>query len=369
MTHFGIIADIQLQGKGLAEAGACLKWAAAILQEQRVDAVLLPGDIFERDQLGDRTRQTGGVADVFYEFLEELREIPVHAVSGNHDRFGIARDSALKTIRYPNFFLHDTTTPANMDRVSWPHTCVFFLNWIYPPSPQWLAQEFERMLPLLDELRSRSSADIAFVLCAHGQVVGAIQNGGHACDGGVSILPREFLSKFDYLALGDFHLRQEILPGRGGFVGALFQQDIGEEDDPCGIETVQVGPCEDKPLQIVSTWHECPVARRYKTMLVTSPDQAKELLSLDLSHTSLRVQYPFDGTPEAVNLRAVLTPFIAQGIKLVPIRPKTERTLRTNGKLERVDSPTCALEFWIHEKNVPKEEAELLRECLALVGV
>lgn len=124
----------------------------------------------------------------------------------------------------------------------------------------------EALIAMLEDAADDGRDEKTLILAAHMQVLGAKLNALKTCEEGSFTISRDasVLDNFDYIALGDFHMRQRLFVDdngrdRGGYVGALRQLNFGEEGNPAGFEIYDT---ETKEVE----WIELEAAPKYHTI-------------------------------------------------------------------------------------------------------
>jgi DNA repair exonuclease SbcCD nuclease subunit len=254
-------ADQHARGKDLDAFRA--QWGELwdICRSRGVEHVISCGDLFDGQNIGDKSAETAAIIEAVAEPIIGHREGPeFHVVSGNHDQDGPARRSAaLAMIGIPEISVY---TSAKVVPLVEETACFFFLPWIYGDMTAALVGLAER----------RNTAGLIgehSILVAHAQVVGASLNKLKASDHGI---PREHpaWAAFDKVALGDFHKRQQLWPN-GGYIGALRQLHHGEEGNPAGFEIYDTETRE-------SEWIELNAAPRYCTSRVYTVEELQRFV-------------------------------------------------------------------------------------------
>ncbi|HUT58703.1 MAG TPA: metallophosphoesterase, partial [Phycisphaerae bacterium] len=272
------VADIHARGKDLS---ACRDQLAAMVAEcikRQVALVTIAGDIFDRASIGDNHASTGAIAEVPIRAVAELTKhgIEVLMIPGNHDVSGAGSADALHVfdgmakvhvVRDPCWWVY---TDDQCDNVH-----IFCLPW------SWSGEDPG------DILWVQSVSRKATLLLAHVRVTGAKMSRDFTCDAkpGTWQVSRGFLEllPFDHFALGDFHARQNLTNGRGGYVGAIMQHNFGEEGNPAGFEVWNTETNETE-------WVELDAAPRYQTTTIDLNKGEYWIDSFRADNTIQRVQ-------------------------------------------------------------------------------
>ncbi len=370
------ITDIHLKDTNLERKIPVLTWASNLAVSLAVDVVIDAGDLTESDHFAGRNNTPGAMVKAYKEaFSDHLAKynIPVHHVRGNHDKKSASRGSSLHCFAGQNDWTWEDIGMEVFRPNKNEHYGVVFVPWMYPeeilgghdPQVESIDAYRQRYLDVTSEkiksLHHMLAGDCAFtILAAHCQVRGASLSASQLCKGDEGlVLGPEVLELFNDLHLGDIHMRQEILKGRGGFTGALSQEGFDEEGNPSGVEVVTVddnGPVERE-------WHECPVASRYCTTVIEEPEEAAALSSPS-PNTIARLRYAHDGSEKAAAIAAVLEPLARQGFLIDPQWNMARKEARTDERLEKLDDPFAALDYYCKAYSVQGERRQGLHEEL-----
>jgi len=260
MSRIALTADEHARGKDLPAFRAQLAAMVDECNARGVDLLAIAGDIFDNSAIQDANASTGAIARAVISELYNL-EPKILMIPGNHDAAGSGSADALhvfaddymgEVVREPSWQVFDFglaiyCVPWDWSGAAFPGKAAFFCD------------EYER----IEEQKHKT------LLLAHVQVGGAVMNGGQVCQAtpGKFQISREDLAAmpFDRFALGDFHKRQDLTGGRGGYVGALRQCNFGEEGNPAGFEIwdTETGAVE---------WIELDAAPRHKTFILAPGD-------------------------------------------------------------------------------------------------
>lgn len=266
MSKIALTADWHARGKDL---DAFERQLAALVDDcnaRGVDLLCVAGDIFDNSAIQDPHASTGAIARAILAQMRRLENTDLLMIPGNHDCAGSGSADALnifgenrraKIVRTPKWMVYD--------RHGFAAYCVPW-DWsgaAFPAKDAMFSPEYEAILANKQKT----------LLLAHVQVAGATMNGvngGLACPEGTGKfqISRADLAAlpFDHVALGDFHKRQDLTDGRGGYIGALRQCNFGEEGNPAGFEIwdTETGAVE---------WLELDAAPRHRTFYVKAGEQ------------------------------------------------------------------------------------------------
>jgi exonuclease SbcD len=247
---------------------AFLRHLVRTAEAERVDAVLVAGDVY------DRAVPSLGAVELFDEALHALAAlgVPVVLISGNHDsaqRLGVGAGLVARA------GVHLRTTP---DALAAPvvledahgEVAVYGLPYLEPALVRQRlgAEEVSHTAVLtaaMDAVRAdlaarrEGGARVRSVVLAHAFVIG-----GEACDserdiavGGVPSVPASVFEGVDYAALGHLHGCQTINE-RVRYSGSPLAYSFSEADHRKSMWLVELGPQGEVSAERI----DCPVPRR-----------------------------------------------------------------------------------------------------------
>jgi hypothetical protein len=238
-----------------------------LAQSHKVDCVVVAGDVFDDNAVGDDTLQQASDA------LTAFGNIPVLLLPGNHDP--ATADSALTRLKSPACVVVATAREpiALGDSIIYP--CPLDRRYEHEDPTQWLP--------------SREADEGIRIAVAHG---GALNFGEESAHNRIDVA--ELLAKgFDYVALGDWHGLFRV-DARAWYSGAPEATRF-KEHKPGHVLLVDIDAPGDKPqVQPVpvnrSRWlrhsvdfHEDTQLDELKTWLDGLPERSWTLLELSLS--------------------------------------------------------------------------------------
>lgn len=227
----------------------------AIARREKVDLVLMAGDVFENFAPSPDAER------LVYGALAELvgSDIPVIVVGGNHDH--PKRLAALREMLAPlNVFIRAEPQRAEAGGVieirandelariavlPWvPDHKVIEICQLMGPEETWYATYSENVATMCQQLAQSFSAETVNILVAHLFAFGAETSGSerpiHVAQP-FAIAPSRFPSSAQYVALGHLHRPQEIVcPTRCFYAGSPLQLDFGERDQQKSVVIVDV---------------------------------------------------------------------------------------------------------------------------------
>lgn len=212
--------------------------------KERVEAVLISGDIF------DRPNPSEEAIKMYVSFLKALldKNIKIIAISGNHDS-GI-RLSAYKDILGKGYFVEgEFNSPMRKVSLSDEYGQVnFYMLPFFTPfivkSNLKLEKGLENYDLAMDEIIKRENIDTSQrnIILAHQFVAGfkfggseedfSYSNGDEKNVAGVGIISLDKFQNFDYVALGHIHKPQKISRETIRYSGSLLKYKTSEIDGP-----------------------------------------------------------------------------------------------------------------------------------------
>lgn len=338
-------ADWHIRGKDLE---ACDRQLAALEGEcirRQVDHVIVAGDVFHSPNIGDQYASTGAQARVALQHVFGLVDagIEVWLIDGNHDVAGAGSKSALHIFDgHPSIHVYHEPTDDVLTSVKTDERVnAIFLPW------QYKADDPETCVSFFD------TGDID-LLVAHVRVPGARMSGTFTCDAkpGAWQLSRAFLNTLPVrrIALGDFHARQELVEGRGGYIGALRQLTFGEEGNPVGFEIwdTETGTVE---------WVELGAAPVHRTTILRPGDPFDVVMD-----SSVKQRVRFEGeTPSAETVHKLE----GLGVQVETVVPAQERVRRANVPDGIISDPHALIRLFADHQE-PRIEGERLERMLTV---
>jgi exonuclease SbcD len=228
--------------------------------QERVDAVLMAGDLYEH-----RAASPDADALIFGVFIQLYEAgTPMVLISGNHD--ASTRLEALAALLRP-INIHAVTRVARPNAGGavevWSRdgseaavvACVPFVPErrfgdaasLFETNEAWYTSYAEGMGQLMDEMAGAFRPDRVNVLMGHLFTDGALLGGGErevstGLDYAVS--PTRLPGSASYIALGHVHKPQQVkgAPAMARYAGSLLQLDFGEKDQSKSVTLVEAAP-------------------------------------------------------------------------------------------------------------------------------
>lgn len=232
----------------LEEQRAAFEKVMAIAKEEKVDAIVIAGDLY------DRSIPSVEAVALFNEMMLEMNLIskyPVLAISGNHDS-ATRLDTGSPWLKAQQFHLHTQLEQAfevvEIDNIQ------FFLLPYFEPfhARKYFEDESIKdiqsaMTLVVEKMKEQFSKGKQQVLVGHFFAAGSLRSESETPVevGGLDSVPLDLLEVFDYVALGHLHDKNAIRKNeRIQYSGALLKYSLSEEKQEKGVRIVEIGPSE-----------------------------------------------------------------------------------------------------------------------------
>lgn len=250
----------------MEEFGTALRQVVDIAIDQKIDAVLVSGDLYEH-----RTASSDADGLVFETFIKLYEAgIRVVAIPGNHD--GAQRFVALAPLlaKIGVTFVPEVRPPNAGGTVEIPArdgseagvvACVPFVperrfgdgTALFERSESWFLSYASGMGELLKAMTSSFRQDRVNILMAHLFADGALLGGGEreiTIGAAYAIPPSRLPANASYIALGHVHLPQQVKGAAAAtrYAGSVLQLDFGESDPVKSVYVVEAKP--DRPARV-----------------------------------------------------------------------------------------------------------------------
>lgn len=243
-------ADLHFEEKYLHITAPAWKRACQWAVENRVDQMLIAGDVFTDYNVAGRTASFGTIWAAFAQPLKRS-DIKAIIVPGNHDIAGAGQRDALTPFdsligevlvarecgMVGTRVLDNTVGVACLPWLT--KAAMLGLKEYAAMSPEEADVAFMRNVELaIGHLRRETAAwhekGLPVVLLGHVTVHGSTTAKGFGLGGGSFCVTNELLESVgaDIIAIGDVHKRQ------GHYIGSLVQNGYGEEGNPTGFRVV-----------------------------------------------------------------------------------------------------------------------------------
>lgn len=368
-----IIADLQPTGDRLEEFRRQLDAAIDVAIANGCPVLAIAGDVWEVGNIGDSHRPTGAILRAVCEpmgrFLAEHPGNEIVCVRGNHDTDNDGPDDGLAALE-----MMDPRRVTIIRQSGWyliGDLSVAGLPWRWhgddPDTPPDADAELERLLECPGTYPDPPPHPR--LLLGHVQVVGARMNALRACEGGNWAVSREKLEELatrheiDRVALGDFHLRDVNLagPGRGGYIGNLWQQNFSHAGNPQGIEVWDTDTGE-------AVWHEIEEARKHEIYTVSKVEEVVAVSRILPRRDDVRAWIKTDGFDLS---RAEKREIEALGIRVSAINiQRVERVARLeNAESLSLTDDRALLDGYIATRKIELSEGDRKRIDGALAAI
>ena len=277
MFKIAHIGDLHICGKNFERAKSALLQVAKVIKKENCNAVVFSGDIFDHHNISDRYKTVGELQSLLLQFIASIKKScgPIFFVTGNHDSIGEGK-SALEFLKNTiknvhviekRIFVHFQEIGIGL--VPWISKAEFVKQKCIGKSKQETDNLFKNYInknvlnymtdSILDQ---RKDCDTPSILFGHCDLIGHQASDYYKIAGGsFPFSPKELKSTgADYISLSHIHKRSDL------YVGALFQNNFGEENNPQGFEIVSIDG------QIVKSEYKEIKLKTYKTIEVKEND-------------------------------------------------------------------------------------------------
>ena len=284
-----------------------------IVRQERIDCVLITGDIFDSQAPPPEAERMA------FNFFSELRRanVPAVVIGGNHDhpkRLLAIRD----VLRLLDIYIRpEPARPGDGGLVqiekNGERAQIAVLPFVTAgriddaaklmgPEVERYQEYSERIAGMCSELSKSFSAKTVNLLLAHlyadGSETSLSEREIHVAKP-YAISPQRFPSTAHYIALGHLHRPQEIAaPSRALYAGSILQLDFGEREQQKRVVIVDAHP--GKPASIES--HSLKSGRRLRDVSGTLEELEPRAESFgdDLLRVTIRLERPAPGIADAV---------------------------------------------------------------------
>ena len=253
--------------------------------EHEFDLVLFAGDVYKNRDPSPTVQR---------EFARRIRRLsqagmPTFLLVGNHDLPNTPTRAhtveIFDTLAVPNVYvarvpkLYTVPTKSGMVQIAalpWitPHTLLTRDEFRGVNMDEVNALMLDRIEGVIDNMADQIDPHYPAILTAHAAIHGAtMPNAQKVGYNGEMTLPKTFIShsQFDYVALGHIHKYQTVgFHPLAIYPGSLERVDFGEEKEPKGFVTVEIGAREPgSDNNVKHEFHEVP-ARRFVTLRIAA---------------------------------------------------------------------------------------------------
>lgn len=221
----------------LADQGKILDQITAIALREKVEAVVIAGDLY------DRTVPPVEAVALLNQKIQHLNlqeQLPVLAISGNHDS-GTRLATGSPWYTQTDFYLH-----TNLEQAFTPvvlgDTQFFLLPYFEPIAARLYFDEEVRSIQeamelVIAKIKSAFDPQLRHVLVTHFFVAGSLRSDSETKIevGGLDSVPAELLDDFDYVALGHLHGRNALQHPTIQYSGSPLKFSLSEAHQEKGV--------------------------------------------------------------------------------------------------------------------------------------
>ena len=325
-----------------AEQEAFLAWLTAEVTREKVDVLLIAGDVF------DTTAPSHRAQELYYQFLVGLRDTPVHQVvviGGNHDSaaFLEAPGPLLKILNIHVIAL--LTEPEDEvlvlpDPEGHPMAVVAAVPFLRERELRLseagetvsekeerlkaaLAQHYAQTMTAACEARDREELQtghrLPLILTGHLFTSGAVTAEGDGVRelyvGSLGHVGPDIFAGADYTALGHLHVPQEVGSPLIRYSGSPLPMGFGEAEQTKSVCLVEFEG-RDATVRLLPI----PCFQRLKSLRGDLPTLLKALTEFSLSGESLWLEILYDGDEVAGTLREDLERAAGANLEILRVR-------------------------------------------------
>ena len=347
----------------LEDQAYILKEILNIIDEQKVEAVLIAGDIY------DKVIPSAEAVRLLDDFLTRIaaRELPVFLISGNHDSaervaFG-SRLMSSRQIYLSPVFESDVEPITISDRYGEIH--IYMLPFVKPSLVKRVYPE-EEIITYQDAVNAavqhmQIDTDKRNILLAHQFVTGAAR-----CDseelsvGGLDDVDASIFDGFDYVALGHLHGPQKIGKETVRYSGTPLKYSFSEANQKKAAVIVDVeekGKINIQQIPLVPKHDMREIRGTY--MEVTALDFYKDMKTDDYLYITLTDE---EDIPDAIGKLRTIYPNIMK-LSYDNLRTRAAGTVRGTAEVEEKSPMELLKEFYELQNNQPMtdEQEEIAR--------
>lgn len=330
----------------------------SLLDREAADAVLMAGDIY------DKPVPPAEAVQLFDRFLTELadREIPIFAVSGNHDSaerlsFGSRIMSGQNVFISP---VYDGSTARFTLTDDWGEVCVHLLPFIRPSAVR-RAFEKEEIHTYQEAVQTaveqiRPDTEVRNLLVAHQFVTGASRcESEEITVGGIDNVDAAVFDSFDYVALGHIHSPQHIGRKEVRYCGTPLKYSFSEADQE---KSVTVAELREKGNVSVTVYPLRPLRDMRKIrgtyLEVTARSFYQNMNTEDYLHITLTDE---DDIPDAMQKLRVIYPNVMR-LEYDNRRTREEQDIKITEETVQKSDLELFEEFYELQNNQPMTDEQ-----------
>ena len=347
----------------LEDQAYILKEILNMIDEQKVEAVLIAGDVY------DKVIPSAEAVRLLDDFLTRIaaRELPVFLISGNHDSaervaFG-SRLMSSRQIYLSPVFESDVEPVTISDRYG--EINIYMLPFVKPSLVKRVYPE-EEIITYQDAVNAavqhmQIDTDKRNILLAHQFVTGAAR-----CDseelsvGGLDDVDASIFDGFDYVALGHLHGPQKIGKETVRYSGTPLKYSFSEANQKKAAVIVDVeekGKINIQQIPLVPKHDMREIRGTY--MEVTALDFYKDMKTDDYLYITLTDE---EDIPDAIGKLRTIYPNIMK-LSYDNLRTRAAVTVRGTAEVEEKSPMELLKEFYELQNNQPMtdEQEEIAR--------
>ncbi|MCR4873306.1 MAG: exonuclease SbcCD subunit D [Bacteroidales bacterium] len=264
-----------------------------IIERERPDALIVSGDLYDRNTPGNNTMRFLG--DNLLRICDLAPEMPLILTAGNHDSSSRVESMAGVWRRVNTWFV-GAAEILNDHYVLDKHILEI-------PGKGWIAAipylpDYQNDLYniVLEEIRRRNTENLPVVLMGHTTIGNAVFtaheattfNGRDIVGGINSMSLNDIADNYDYFALGHIHTPQTLANGKARYCGSPVQLNF-KEQFPHSVTMVTLERHGDAP--VIETFEIEPLLRFHQIPATAKPlDEALDCLETQLPETPGYVQ-------------------------------------------------------------------------------
>ena len=230
-----------------------------IVEAERPDAIIIAGDLYDRSIPPKQAVEL--LNDTLTTLINDY-EIPVLAISGNHDspdrlqfgadlfrRQGLFLDSKLKKDREP-VTLYDSEGPVHFHLI--PYVEPAEVAYVFEdPS---IKSHQEAAVRLIEDIQERFSMNERHVWIGHAFLAGGMESESEerlSMIGGSPYIDAHLFKDFTYVALGHLHQPQRVTKETIRYSGSLLKYSFSEANHKKSVTAIEIGETEVSTIEKV----------------------------------------------------------------------------------------------------------------------
>ncbi|WP_367296201.1 exonuclease SbcCD subunit D [Levilactobacillus yonginensis] len=267
----------------------------AIAKAEKVDAVVVAGDLYDRALPSEAAVAT--LNDMLVD-LNRREKFPLLAISGNHDS-GVRLGYGQQWFTSTEFYLR-TTLASALEPITVGDTQFFLLPYFEPFQARQFFQDDQiktvnqAMERLVAAMQLKFQSGQRHVLVAHFFAAGSQHSDSETAVqvGGLNAVPVDLLAPFDYVALGHLH-RKEALQNepKVKYSGSPLKFSTSEAEDTKGVWIVDT---DTTPVTVtfkpLKPWHDLVVLTdSFENLMDAERDygvQSEDFIAIELTDTT-----------------------------------------------------------------------------------